>query len=650
MLTVTDLAVDFGSRILFDNVTFSIKKKDKIGLAGRNGSGKSTLIKLIKGLESPTDGSISFPNGYTIGYLPQELQITSKLSVFDEARKALAEIEKVEAEYERINKEIQVRDDYESKAYLRLIDDLNHINIRLDALGSDKANERVEMVLKGLGFSDNDLSKPVNTFSGGWQMRVELAKLLLIRPDLLLLDEPTNHLDIESIVWLESFLQEYPSSILMVSHDKQFLDNITSRTIEIINGGIEDYRANYSKFVKLREERIEKQIQAKKNQDREIAQLKRNIDKFRYKKDKAKFAQTLIKRLERMERVEIDSFDTKTMTISFREAPAGGRMVLQGKNLGKAYGDNRVFEGLNFEVERGDRIAFVGKNGTGKSTLIKIIAEHLDHEGEIVHGHNIKMGYYAQHQNQTLNGDLTLLQTIETEAVGEMQGRERGILGAFMFSGDDVDKKVKVLSGGEKARLALARMLLEPINLLILDEPTNHLDILSKQVLKDALKSFKGTLIIVSHDRDFLAGLSNKVFEFKPNAIKEYLGDINEFLARNKVESLREFELNKKKESSDRKPSVSQNKLEYERKKELEKAVRKAERLVERIEKQIEEKEGKLAELNSKLQDAEYFKQVSADQNFFKEYEALQDDVKRLFQKWEQAQEELAALPRQVDI
>jgi len=648
MLNVTGVTVDFGSRVLFDNITFTVKPSDKIGLAGRNGAGKSTLLKLIIGEDKATEGSITKPNDYTIGYLPQELKINSTKPIFEEAKSALGNIQEIERLQEKVSNEIITRTDYESDAYMRLIEQLNKLNDQLDLFGGAQADQQVEVILKGLGFTNEDLQKPINTFSGGWQMRVELSKILLKQPDLILLDEPTNHLDIDSIIWLENFLKGYNGSIVMVSHDKQFLDAITNRTIEIINQTVEDYKAPYSRFLQLREERIEKQIQAKKNQDREVARLQDNINKFRAKKNKAKFAQTLIKRLDRMDRIEVDSFDSKNMTLTFPHGRNSGKIVVEADQIGKSYGDKEVLRNISFTINKGDKVAFVGKNGMGKTTLAKIIIGELEHQGKIELGYNVDLGYYAQHQNQTLDGDITLLKTLEKAAPPNMQGKERGLLGAFLFSGEEVDKKVKVLSGGEKARLALAKMLLEPVNTLVLDEPTNHLDLPSKAILKRAVQNFKGTLIVVSHDRDFLSGLTDKVFEFSPGMVKEHLGDINDFLSARGAEGFRDFESNRSKVSGSKK-EVSTNKVSYKEKKEQDKKRRKLEREIQRLEKEIELIEAEVKEIDDQLRDPEFYSTVSSDPDFFKNYESKKEKAESLFTEYEVASNALNSFNKKTE-
>lgn len=636
MLTLTDITVDFGTRILFDKLTFTVKPTDKIGLAGRNGAGKSTLLKIIAGVGKQSSGTIQFPNDYTIGYLPQELKITSNETVFNEAKSALGHLEELEKKQADVTEQITTRTDYESDAYMNLIEQLNKINDLLHYFDGANADKKIEEILKGLGFTQIDLQQPVHSFSGGWQMRIELAKLLLKSPDLILLDEPTNHLDIESILWLEQFLKTHKGAIIMVSHDRQFLDAITNRTVEIIKQGIEDYKAPYSKFLTLRKERVEKLQQAQKNQEREIAQIEKNIEKFRAKANKAKFAQSLIKKLERMDRIEIDNYNQKDMALRFEASRRSGKEVVIAESVSKAYGEKKVIQNLSLKILRGDRVAFVGKNGMGKSTLAKMIVGALKHEGKLELGYNVDLGYYAQHQNETLDKKRTLLETIEDYAPKEWQGKERGLLGAFLFSGEDVDKKVQVLSGGEKARLAMAKMMLSPMNFLVLDEPTNHLDLQSKAILKEAVQNFEGTLVVVSHDRDFLTDLTDKVYEFKPNGIQEHLGDIQEFLANRKVEDFREFEQSKE-ESSKQQLDQNQNKpqLDYAQRKEKQKEIKRAENKLKTIEQQIFTYETEIEEIDEQLKNTSFYEEKANDLNFFDQYEKKKQQINFLYEEYE---------------
>lgn len=643
MIDVTNISLHFTSRTLFDEITFRINERDKIGLVGRNGAGKSTLLKAIYGKQKLDGGNVSMSKGTTIGYLPQELKINSKLSVYEETKTAFAGILKVEAKIEDISNALQERTDYESDAYMELINDLNDMQHKIQVMGGYTMEEDIEKVLKGLGFVHEDMDVPVKKLSGGWQMRIELAKLLLQHPSLLLLDEPTNHLDIESITWLEGFLKNYEGAIMLVSHDRTFLDTITDRTIEVTMGQIEDYKANYSKYVELRKERKEKQIATKKNQDRELDQLQRNIDRFRYKASKAKFAQSLIKKMDKIERIEVDEEDTVAMRIRFPEAKRSGEIVVTGKNLNKSYGENQVIKGLEFEIERDERVAFVGKNGMGKTTLSRMIADGLEYEGHLKLGHNVQLGYYAQHQGTGLNGENTILEEMEQAARNEMQSKVRSLLGAFLFSGNDVHKKIKVLSGGEKSRLALAKLLLEPINLLVLDEPTNHLDMIAKDVLKEALKNFHGTLIVVSHDRDFLSGLTDKLFEFTPEGIKQHIGTVDSFLEKKKLDGFRALELEKEKEVEVKKKATSNsnNKNNYARKKELEKAIRKLKNNIGKCEKSIDKLDTEIGAIDEQLRDPEKYNELVKDQDFFTKYEALKEKQELATQQWEAEVEKL---------
>lgn len=631
MLNLTNITVDFGTSILFENITLTVKPKDKIGLAGRNGAGKSTLLKIISGKQEPSSGSISYPTDYSIGYLPQELKITSTESIFEETKSALSKLTALEEKQQEVTHQITTRTDYESDEYMDLIELLNKLNDQLHFYEGSSADKRIEEVLKGLGFSQEDMDKPINTFSGGWQMRVELAKLLLQNPDLILLDEPTNHLDIESILWLEQFLINYNGALIMVSHDKQFLDAITTRTVEIIHKGIEDYKANYSTFLHLREERVEKLAQAQKNQEREIAQIERNIEKFRAKANKAKFAQSLIKKLDKMDRIDVENYDLKDMNLRFTASRRSGKEVVVAKQASKAYENKKIIDSMDFTLLRGEKIAFVGKNGMGKSTFAKMIVNEIDFDGSITIGHNVDIGYYAQHQNQQLDSNKTLLETIEYVAPKHIQGKERSVLGSFLFSGEDVDKKVSVLSGGEKARLAMAKMILKPINFLVLDEPTNHLDISSKEVLKHALNEYEGTLLIISHDRDFLTGLTSKVYEFTPHGIVEHLGDIKEFLANRGAETFREFEQNKQPSSTKKQTN---NESSYEQRKEQQREYKKIQRAIQKIEQTILLTEEELTTLDSQLQDPSFYEN-KADESFFNQYNEKKESISLLYQEYE---------------
>ena len=530
MLLLNNISLNFGGHDLYKNVSMQVKPKDKIGLTGKNGAGKSTLLKLILGAEKPSSGTISITKGFKLGYLPQELDHHSSRSIFNELVSANKEVVSINNRLDAINLELTTRTDYESTSYLAILDELSELNERLTQLDGDNLNKDAEMLLKGLGFNQNELDRPYNEFSGGWKMRVEIAKLLIQKPDVLLLDEPTNHLDIESIEWLEKYLKSYSGIILLISHDRQFLDNITNRTVEISKSKFYDYNCNYSTYLKQREEELLQQISAKKNQEKYVQHTQQLINKFRAKKNKASFAQSLIKKLEKLEDIEIDTLESGGMKFSFPEPIASGKVALTVKKLSKSYPEKEVLNNIDFSISRGDKISLVGKNGTGKSTLIKSIVKDVSFQGEVIQGHNINVGYFAQDETTKLDPNKTVFETIDDVAVGEIRKKIRQILGSFLFSGDDVEKKVKVLSGGEKTRLSLCKLLLEPYNFLILDEPTNHLDIISKEILKEALERYTGTLIIVSHDRDFLDGLTEKVFYIKNKRLKIYYEGLKMFL------------------------------------------------------------------------------------------------------------------------
>ncbi len=544
MFSVQNITAQFGGTVLFKNATFIINPKDRIGLVGKNGSGKTTLLKFIAGLQSPETGEVVIPGGKTIGYLPQEMILKNSHSVLQETLKAFGEIRQLEKRINHVNSEISSREDYNSKEYHNLITQVTELNEKFSLLGGQTIEEDTEKVLTGLGFVKIDFDRPLSEFSNGWQMRVEIAKILLRRPDLLLLDEPTNHLDIESIQWLENFLNDYPGAVVMVSHDRAFLDNVSKRTLEIELGKFYDYKASYSEYLDMRESRLESQLAAFNNQQQQIRQIERFIERFRYKNTKSRQVQSRIKLLEKMDEIEIENFDQSGIHFRFPPFQASGKVVVEAENLIKSYEDFLVLKDLNFTILKGDRVAFVGKNGEGKTTLAKIITGKLDFNGKMQLGYNVSIAYYAQNPAEMLDPEITVYDTIDRVAVGDIRPKIRTMLGGFLFSGDDIDKKVKVLSGGEKARLALAKLLLEPANLLVLDEPTNHLDMQSKDILKSALLQYKGTLLIVSHDRDFLQGLTNKVFEFRNRQVKEYIGDIYDFLEARKIASLKELELN----------------------------------------------------------------------------------------------------------
>lgn len=604
MISINNLSIFHGGDALFEQVSFFINDKDRIGLVGRNGAGKSTLMKILAGISTPDAGSVSFPKECTTGYLSQELNFQGNLSVIQETETAFKEIKSLEKRYNDLTDRVSHNTSHESEDYMTLLSEWHDVGHRLEILGIGNLEEQMEKILVGLGFERNGFSRSVNELSGGWQMRIELSKLLLQKPDLLLLDEPTNHLDIEAIIWLEEFLQDYEGAVVLVSHDRAFLDRVTNRTIEIINRNIDDYPASYSRFVELRKERRDHLMAQKKNQDRDIRQTEQLIEKFRYKASKAKFAQSLIKQLDRTERIEVEDEDNSSIRFRFPEGVRSGHLVFETKHVTKRYEEKVILKDISFDINRGDRIAFVGKNGEGKTTMAKIIVGEEPADGELRAGYNVKTGFYAQHQADRLNGDETVFNTIDKIASHDMSSRVRSLLGAFLFRGDDVNKKVKVLSGGEKSRLALAKLLLEPVNFLILDEPTNHLDMRSKEVLKEALNKFGGTLIVVSHDRDFLDGLVNKIFYFKNQTIKEHIGGVYDFLESQKTDSFRNLELIRKTASAkdNEKQSVGEdNKLNQ-------KEIKKLERQLSDAEKKISELEQRITNVESKLSKPELLK------------------------------------------
>ena len=637
MISANNISVYFGGQELFDNVSFMVNKGDKIGLVGKNGAGKSTLLKILSKEQVPNNGSISTPNESTVGYLKQDLDFEDGRTVQAEAEQAFSEIKKLERDIESINVEISQRQDYESDEYMQLLTQLNDLNERFGMLGGYTIQSEMSQVLLGLGFQITDFARPTNEFSGGWRMRLELAKILLSKPDVLLLDEPTNHLDIESIVWLEQWLKNYEGAILLVSHDRAFLDAVTNRTIELIFGKANDYKASYSKYIELRKERQEKQIQSKKNQDKQIQQTKMLIEKFRYKKNKAAFAQSLIKKLDKMDLIEVEQDETMSMHFRFPPAPHSGKVTLKASDISKSYDKLEVLKGLNLLLERGEKIAFVGKNGQGKTTLAKIIANTISFQGEVEYGYQVKVGYYAQNQSDLLDENKSILEVVEEAADEQNRPRVRDMLGAFLFGGDNVQKKIKVLSGGERARVALCKLLLEPVNFLIMDEPTNHLDMQSKDILKTALNNYDGTLIIVSHDRNFLQGLSQKVYEFKDKNIKEYLGDINDFLEQKELNDFKQFETQNASTKTVEKSTSSENKMSYNAKKQLDRDIRKATNRIGKLEKQVDALENELKQLDAQLAQPETFKELSSQNGFFESYQQQQSELNKRISEWEKS-------------
>ncbi|MGN0032813.1 MAG: ABC-F family ATP-binding cassette domain-containing protein [Candidatus Limimorpha sp.] len=631
MISIQNLSMHFTGQDLFTDINFLIREKDRIGLVGKNGAGKTTLIRMIAGLEQPTHGSVVMSDDVTVGYLPQEMNIYSTKSVLDETMSAFEEVYQIENEIVKIQDELSNREDYESAAYQKLCDKMSYLNERLVIMGGHSAEGEAERILVGLGFEHEDMSRMMTEFSNGWQMRVELAKILLRKPSLLLLDEPTNHLDIESIQWLENYLKNYYGAIFMVSHDRAFLDHVTIRTIEISGARIYDYKCSYSEFVERREERIDLQKAAYDNQQREIKEIEAFIERFRYKATKAKQVQSRVKQLEKMDIVEIDERDKSVMHFKFPPAPHSGKVTLDINNVSKSYGEKKILENIKLLIPRGEKIAFVGRNGEGKSTLSKIIAGVIDYDGEVKLGHEVKLGYYAQNQQDMLDPEKTVFETLDDVAVGDMRVKVKSLLGAFLFSGETIDKKVKVLSGGEKARLSLAKMLLFPTNLLVLDEPTNHLDMLSKDILKSALIQFDGTLIVVSHDRDFLQGLTTKVYEFKKPHIKEYIGDIYDFLEEKRIKEL--DELNKK-QGFRQETVVSQNRIDYEAKKKEDREKKRVEKEIKMLEEKIDAVEKELAHLDEIMANPSIHQDVQVNDDFYWSYGKKKEELQYLIDKW----------------
>ena len=633
MISTNNIYIKYGDRVLLDKINLVIGERDKVGLVGRNGSGKSTIMKVIAGDINPDAGEVIIPGGKTIGYLHQDMDLPKGKTVMEEALTAFDEVKRLEIKLVQLNEEVANRTDYESDSYSKLLNDLSETGDRFHILGGESMEADAEKVLKGLGFKSSDMSRLTDEFSGGWQMRIELTKMLLKHPDYLLLDEPTNHLDIESIIWLEKFLKNYSGAVITISHDKQFLDNVTTRTVELEWGKLFDYKASYSDFVNLRIERREILEQAFKNQQKVIAEKERTITRFMAKATKTKMAQSMKKQLDKVERIEIDSADNRAMVLKFPPAPRSGEVAVEASHVNKNYGNLEILKDINLKLDRGDRIAFVGQNGQGKTTLARMLVNDLAAtSGEIKLGHNIEIGYYAQNQTEALDSKATLLETMENAAPAEMRSKVRNILGSFMFSGEDAEKKVSVLSGGEKARMAMACLLLRPFNLLVLDEPTNHLDILSKDILKKALQDYDGTMIVVSHDRDFLEGLTNKTLEFRDKQLHTYLGDINFFLKKRAMDNMREVEMATKAKALEAQ-NEGKPELDYETKKRLQRAVQNAERKIERLEEQI-------AEWDVKMATAEFYEQPDSQKQIEK-YQDLKKDLDKAMADWEKAQAQL---------
>ena len=648
MVSINNLSVHFTGNYLFENVSFLINDRDRIGLVGRNGTGKTTLLRILCGEMEPETGTIASPSGSTVGYLPQEMATGSKLSVLAETMTAYDEALKLQKQLADYTLELGERTDYHSEAYEKLLHRFNDANDRFHLIGGHMMQEGAEKVLKGLGFEPEDFDRLLSTFSGGWQMRVELAKILLKCPDVILLDEPTNHLDIESIQWLEEFLINYRGAVVLVSHDRTFLDNVTTRTIEIMNARIYDYKAGYSDYVELRAEQMEQQKAAFDNQQSQIAQIEKFIERFRYKASKARQVQTRVKMLGKMDRIEVDEMDNSSIRFMFPPAPRSGKVVVEANHLIKRYGTKVILNNLEFMIEQGDFIAFVGRNGEGKTTLARIITGHLEHDGVCKLGHNVVVGYYAQNQAELLDPERTVFQTIDDVAVGEMRTKVRGILGSFLFGTDAIDKKVKVLSGGEKARLALAKLLLKPVNLLVLDEPTNHLDMVSKDILKNALLKFDGTLIVVSHDRDFLQGLTDKVYEFRNKGIKVWIGDVFDFLQARKLASLKALEARKSDQKPGEEGGLSENKINYEKKKQLDREVRKVESKVEKVELEISQLEEAIQKHDELLADPASHSDALKSSILYKEYQSLKSRLEVKMDEWAQLHDELEQVKKSI--
>lgn len=648
MISINNLSVEFSARPLFTNISFVINDTDKIALTGKNGAGKSTLLKILAGIDSPTSGSVGKPNNLTIGYLPQQMNVSDETTLKEETRKAFNDVLALNKELEEINQRLASVNDYESEEYQKLIERFTALHDRLEITGAMSMEAEIETILTGLGFARSDFDRPTKEFSGGWRMRVELAKILLRRPDVLLLDEPTNHLDIESIQWLENFINTKAKAVVVVSHDRAFLDNVTKRTIEISCGNAYDYKVNYSNFVELRKDRVEQQKRAYENQQKQIADIKEFIERFRYQATKAIQVQSRIKQLEKIVPIEVDEVDNSRLRLKFPPAERSGDYPLILEDVGKAYGDHQVFDHAEFMIRRGEKVAFVGKNGEGKSTLVKCIMGEIPYTGTLKIGHNVKIGYFAQNQAQLLDGELTVFETIDNVATGEWRTKVRDILGAFMFGGESIDKKVNVLSGGEKTRLAMIKLLLQPVNFLILDEPTNHLDISTKDVLKDAIRDFNGTVIIVSHDRYFLDGLVEKVYEFGGGRVSENLGGIYDFLRSKNLDNLKQLELSKPEKRPIEQTMPSQNsnensekqsrKLSYFEQKERVKAINKAEKTVKNLEELILSLENQIKEFEDKISSGD------TSDKILEEYADTQKHLEQAMNDWETANETLEFL------
>jgi len=636
MVSINNVTVSFGGYNLFDNVSFLINPKDRIGLAGKNGAGKSTMLKILAGYQTPTKGEVSRPKDCKIGYLPQDMTHQHGRTVYEETESAFEEIKILQAKLNDINHQLETRTDYETDSYMDLIHDLTEINERLNIIGADNTEEEIEKVLIGLGFQRKQFNMQTSEFSGGWRMRIELAKLLLQKPDVLMLDEPTNHLDIEAIQWLEDFMEIFSGAVILISHDKTFLDTVTKRTIEIVNQKIYDYKTNYSHYLVLRQERKQQQENAAKNQQKMIDQTEVLIDKFRAKASKSAMAQSLIKKLDRLDRVEVDDMDTASVRFRFPPPAHSGKIVITAEHAGKSYGDKLIFQDANFIITKGEKIGLVGRNGEGKSTMMKMIANKIKYDGTIQLGHSVLMGYFEQDQEEKVDLDKTVFETIDELAVGDVRRQVRSLLGSFLFQGDDIDKKVKVLSGGERGRLALCKLLLEPYNLLLLDEPTNHLDIKSKEVLKQSLIDYEGTLVMVSHDRDFMTGMCDRLFEFRDGHVKEYLCDIKEFMEIRKVQRLNELDLDKSGVKAvpvaEKKVPASNSNFEEQEKKRIQTQIQSQ---IKKVEEQIELLESEIKAIDDKLAVPATYEELTKNPNFFNGYNKLKKDLETEMAKWE---------------
>ena len=644
MISLEDIRVEFGGEALFGDISFFIREGEKIGLVGNNGSGKSTLLKVINGDMQPSAGRVNLSGSLTIGYLPQQMKHQEDETIYDNVFHSLEQIASLHRGIEQLNRQVADRSDYNSDEYASLLDKLSSMTEKFHMLGGDRIDSAIERTLTGLGFDQQDLNQPMHTFSGGWKMRVELAKILLKEPDILLLDEPTNHLDIESIQWFENYLTRFQGAVMLISHDRAFLDAITARTIELSRGRLFDFKLSYSQYRVERQKLREQQKAARENQQRKIRETEEFIERFRYKANKASLVQSRIKQLEKMSEVQVDEEDQQTMHIRFPDPPRSGREVLKARDVVKQYDQKLVLDRVDFLIERGERVAFVGRNGEGKTTMARVLVGETDYSGEVIPGHNVEIGYYAQNQDEFLDDRLTVFQTLDQIAEGEVRKHVRSILGAFLFQGEDVDKRVGVLSGGERSRLALARLLLHPYNMLILDEPTNHLDMRSKEVLKNALKEYPGTLLVISHDRDFMDGLIAKVYEFKNHQINEHIGGIYDFLRKRQLSQLNDLNANASKSSAGKKASGTPGSKEsYEKRKEHNKKIRKVEKDIERTEKRIEELEEQITEMDRLLANPE---QVD-DHDLYARYEQIRQQHEQQMAQWEKLHARLETLNQQ---